>query len=502
MNKIKALFMDHEMSEEEAIKRNQYLFTCTWIIEVVLVLAYIVEISQGRRTLGFIISFYGSMVITVGLGYLLKKKNPASPYLKDVLGFGYLVTFAIALYTGDNYMIYGFIVPVFVLTLLANSPKTITLTGLSTIIVYGIGCVIIINKGHNTARDISEIEIAVASIILTTVYLYFVNKANHLFSEKKEATIAEKSIQTENVLKAVGQSVATVNGYSEETVSLGRETLLHEESLVRAMEEVSNGAEDMAANIQTELIALNDISDSADISDKKTEEVRERFDTVRDAVTNGIGKMNSLVEETTIIQNRLETTNVSMDQLIANVAEASHLLELIDAIQTQTNLLALNANIEAARAGEAGRGFAVVANEIGSLARQTAESSTQIKNILNDLSNTALSTKESVTKLTTTIEGTSATITNISKDFTAIKDNANSVTAALDEQAALSKEIKTKSETAAKTVENLSAFSEELLSTVESTCSESEVAEGDVRKMMQLVEQTKSEMDILNKNIN
>ncbi|MBP5184434.1 MAG: hypothetical protein J6113_04930, partial [Lachnospiraceae bacterium] len=307
MGKLKMLFTDYEMSREETIKRNQYMYNCTMIIEAILVLAYIVEIAQGRRPLSFILAFYGSMVVTMAAATILKKINPASPFLKDILGFGYFVTFCIALYSGHNFMIFGFLVPMFFVCLIANSPKTITLTAIFSLIFYAIGCKVVLDKFAEQmakfdldavpgledflkARNNSEIEISIAAILISGIFMFFAVNANHIFAVKNEKIIKDKGAETERILNSVITSVKTVEGYSSEMVELGQETLQHEDLLVNAMKEVSSGATDMANSIQNELVALNTIATSADESDMKTSEVRERFDVVREAVSKGIGK--------------------------------------------------------------------------------------------------------------------------------------------------------------------------------------------------------------------
>jgi methyl-accepting chemotaxis protein len=66
--------------------------------------------------------------------------------------------------------------------------------------------------------------------------------------------------------------------------------------------------------------------------------------------------------------------------------------DTVKSLADQSNMLALNAAIEAVRSGEHGRGFAVVAREIRSLADQSIQATSRVREILHDVTLAAQTT--------------------------------------------------------------------------------------------------------------
>ncbi|MEG2094459.1 MAG: methyl-accepting chemotaxis protein [Lachnospiraceae bacterium] len=151
------------------------------------------------------------------------------------------------------------------------------------------------------------------------------------------------AVQVEEGAKQISQvATALAESSGEQTESV--------EKLNQTVEQVNQMAGDTQENAQSAKLSVQNAGDALEL---------------------GNGKMKELTD--------------TIQQISESSQKISGIMAIIDEISDQTNLLSLNASIEAARAGEAGKGFAVVANEVGALAKQTAESSQKTRELITNV---------------------------------------------------------------------------------------------------------------------
>ena len=223
-----------------------------------------------------------------------------------------------------------------------------------------------------------------------------------------------------NMIQDIAEKSQVVGSSSTELSAISEEMSGGSQDLSENSHTVASAAEEMSANLNSIVAAMEQTTNNVNMVASATEEMSSTIDE--------IAKNSELASNVT--QNAVaeaKSANIKISALASAAKEITAVTETISAISKQTNLLALNATIEAASAGEAGKGFAVVAGEIKELARQTAQSTEDIRSKIDGIQ---ISTQETISEIDKITE-----IINESNNL------MNTIAAAVSEQSATVREI-------------------------------------------------------------
>ncbi len=140
------------------------------------------------------------------------------------------------------------------------------------------------------------------------------------------------------------------------------------ESLTANMGDLSKRTEAQAASLEQASASILGLSESVQSTAARAREVDALTRRVRAEAEAGTRAMDVAVS--------------AIQEIQSSAKHMGEIVNVIDGIAFQTNILALNAAVEAARAGDSGRGFAVVASEVRTLAKRSATSAREIRDLI------------------------------------------------------------------------------------------------------------------------
>ncbi|MEO1180879.1 MAG: methyl-accepting chemotaxis protein, partial [Cyanobacteria bacterium J06636_28] len=251
-------------------------------------------------------------------------------------------------------------------------------------------------------------------------------------------TIADSYNATISSLKKIVSQVQTASQQVTTTASQNESSV----------QDLSIAAQQQTQEITVALEQLDQVVESIRAVATNADQAEAIVKQTTATVASSDAAMDRTVEGIIAIRETVAVTAKKVKRLGESSQKISGVVNLINEFAAQTNLLALNASIEAARAGEEGRGFAVVADEVRSLARQSAEATTEIENLVAEIqaeTNEVVEAMELGTEQvvvgTQLVDETRESLNSIAQVTTEMKSLVNSITQATLSQSESSESV-------------------------------------------------------------
>ncbi|MBP1989426.1 methyl-accepting chemotaxis protein [Paenibacillus eucommiae] len=167
--------------------------------------------------------------------------------------------------------------------------------------------------------------------------------------------------------------------------SFSRHTALANTNLLKAIHEISAGADEQAVQTERSTHIITELETKMIHITEYTDVMRQTSASASSNTHKGSSSVRALKDSHEHSQEVMHKINTAMNTLSSSSIQIGKIVQSITEISTQTNVLALNAAIEAARAGVHGKGFSVIANEVRQLSQQTNDSSKSIARIILSL---------------------------------------------------------------------------------------------------------------------
>lgn len=453
--------MEKKFNEKQIV--NQKMICSYTIVAFILLVAYLLELVKGSRSIGYIVVFSVLLFVPLIFCNILYRKNPEDEKIRWVTGICYGIFYAFILWTSTSVLSFVYAIPILVALQVYQASRFALIVGLEIIIINIINVVINLLNGKGTKDDIVNYEIQIALILLVVFLGYFVSKALEHISQEKLGMLREEKEKAEVVLKHVTETTVTLSEKMSDIDKTTKRIASRGEESRKAIHDIADGAETLVNTLQKQLSMSGEITALTEATVKDIYAMGELVKSTTVAAREGNENMLQLNKASEASHTASGEVNESMESLTNKTQEATAILALIERIAAQTNLLALNASIEAARAGEAGKGFAVVADEIRNLAEETKDATQKITNILEELDQHTKKAEGSV-QILLDVNNTQTEVTEkVSANFVQIRDNIGEIGNQMYAQYEQMMKTSSANTEIAKSIEELNMFGQELM---------------------------------------
>ena len=355
------------------------------IMNVVLALAYLIEVLKGSRSIGSYMIVVALCVLPSIISIVMYLKKKDSALVRYTSGVGFALLYTYVMITTSTDLAFCYVIVAFVILMVYIDMKLLYILGTYAILVNLVRIVILLTQGKLIGEALTNAVIILACLILTVAFVIMAIKKIEGINQANVDKADKEKEQSEILLQTTLDVAASFTDNIADAVT---ET----ESLKDAISTTQNEMESVTEGVNQSVGAI-------EIQKQNTEKINTYIQGVEETVHSITEEVQSaeenLMEGNKVMKDLLDqvkTSEISNAQVAEKMTELKDyagkmqdIMGLISNVASQTGLLALNASIEAARAGEAGRGFSVVATEISNLSSQTNNATGEINEIIETI---------------------------------------------------------------------------------------------------------------------
>ncbi len=479
-------YADHKAA---ASFRNKIVVICYAVMCVTLILAYLVEVFKGTRSILSYACVFAGCAGTGIAAIVVYLKAHETKAVRYIIGFGFPVIYGFIMFTSNTELTFCYILLLIVLTTIYSDIRLSYAICSLAIIINIIKVIIVALSSTFTQEQITDYEIIMACVILVSVIAIKTSDTIQKINADRFDSMSDEREKTGKILgttmdlsKSIVDHVALA---SEEMKKLD----LSISTTRNSMEDVVSGVNETTDSVQTQQLKTQEIGTHIENVEKITTSITEHVNTTEQVVGNGKEMMDELIRQVENSQSASKLVAGEMNTLRDNADNMQNILSLINSVATQTGLLALNASIEAARAGEAGKGFAVVASEISHLANQTKEATGNISTLIAGIDTSLTQVEDSVNKLIKSNEEQDTCVSKTAENFEQIHSNTNSIHEQSESLAQMVEMLGTANDAIVESIQNISAVSEEMSARANETLESSKADAQSVGNVAKIVEE-------------
>ncbi len=472
------------------------------IMNVVLALAYLIELVKGARAAGSYAIVAALCIVPSVLAIIVYARKKESMLIRYICTIGFALLYGYVMLTSVSDLPFCYVLVLLAIIIVYADVKLSVILGVYSLVINLIRIIGKAVAGTLVDTELSNAEIIVACILLTLVFTIMASlkiaKINDANVEKAELQNKQTEELLETVLNIAESITENIGLASQETDGL-KDAI---DATRRAMEELTAGTNDTVNAITEQQERTDQINSRILDVGANVSSIMAEIKTAEDNLENGNVVMNDLLAQVKVSEEASTLVAGEMKELKEYAGKMQDIMGLISSVANQTGMLALNASIEAARAGEAGRGFSVVASEISSLASQTNSATTDINKLIENITNSVQEVTVAIDKLLESNRMQSEYVDNTASSFEEIHNSTQRIVTQTDELKAVVDEVTEANKQVMERIENVSAITEEVTASASETLENCNLNLKSVEKMTEIMNVLGAGAEELSKNGN